>query len=65
MSLFCGIFEKFKNCFVHTVEIKGNQKDLVTFYKIFILCSTHLSRLERHEGDRMMTEFINRKSSAV
>ncbi len=51
--------------FVHTVEIKGNQNGLVTLYKIFLLCSTEESNLERHEGEEMMTEFISCNFPAV
>ncbi len=50
--------EHWKN-FVHTVEIKSNQNGLVTFYKIFLLCSTEESNLQWHEGEEMMTEFIS------
>ncbi len=68
MNLFLlwNIIWEIQYIFVHTIEIKGNQKGLVTFYKILLLCSTEEIHLERHdEGEDMMTEFISSNFPAV
>ncbi len=44
--------------FFHTVEIKDNQNDLVTFYKIFFCVQQKKVHLERQEGEEMITECI-------
>ncbi len=58
-----NIIWEIQELFVNTVEIKGNQKGLVTFYKI--LFCVQQSRLEGHEGDRKMTEFFSSNFPAV
>ncbi len=54
--------------FVHTVEIKGKQNVLVTFYKIFFCVQqkkvSHTG-LELHESEEMITEFIRSNFPAV
>ncbi len=57
-----------QDIFVHTVEIKGNQNGLVTFYKIFFCVlqkKVSHTGLKRHEGEEMMTEFISNTFPAV
>ncbi len=64
MNLFVlwSIIWEIQDFFVHTAEIKGNQKGLVTFYKI-LFCVQQNKVIWK--GVRMMTEFISSNFQAV
>ncbi len=51
--------------FVHTVEIKGNQNVLVTFYKIFFCVQQKKVSHTGLESEEMITEFISSNFPAV
>ncbi len=66
--LLWNIIWEIQEMFVHTVEIKGNQNVLVTFYKIlFCVQQKKVSHtgLEWYESEEMITEFISSNFPAV